>query len=81
VELAARLQDGGPAAAPDAVAGWQGDPEYGGLLAALGHDPATLDDLAERTGQPAGVLSSMLLMLELEGVVGSLAGNRYQRLS
>lgn len=82
VELAARLQ-GGAADAPTSgvEAGRGGDPEYAGLLAALGHDPATLDDLAERTGQSAAGLSSMLLMLELEGVVGSLPGNRYQRLS
>jgi len=77
-ELAARLQaEGGAQPAQD---GWSGDPEYGQLLAALGHDPASLDELAGRTGQSAAALSSMLLMLELEGVVGSLPGNRYQRL-
>ncbi len=82
VELAARLREGAATVAPaNAVDGWSGDPEYAGLIAALGHDPATLDDLAERTGQTAAALSSMLLMLELEGVVGSLAGNRYQRLA
>ncbi|WNL46501.1 DNA-processing protein DprA [Dyella sp. BiH032] len=82
VELAARLQDGATAEAPsDAAAGWNGDPDYARLVAALGHDPASLDDLAERTGQSAAALSSMLLMLELEGIVGSLAGNRYQRLA
>ncbi len=82
VELAARLQDATADPAPaGTAAGWSGDPEYGQLLAALGHDPASLDELAERTGQSAAALSSMLLMLELEGVVGSLPGNRYQRLA
>ncbi|MHC1478745.1 DNA-processing protein DprA [Frateuria aurantia] len=59
---------------------WRGDPEYVDLLDALGHDPTPLEDLVERTGQPVSALSSMLLMLELEGVVESLSGARYQRL-
>ncbi|MBD8874630.1 DNA-processing protein DprA [Rhodanobacter sp. DHB23] len=78
VELAVRL------ARPDAPApgsgGWRGDPEYACLLAALGHDPATLDELVVRSGLAAAALSSMLLMLELEGRVASLPGSRYQRL-
>jgi len=56
------------------------DVEYRRLWSELGHEPATLDELAQRTGQPAAVLSSMLLMLELEAKVESLPGNRYQRL-
>lgn len=81
-ELAARLGNGERGSgAPVAGGGWADDPDYQALLAALGHDPATLDELAERTGQAASALSSMLLMLELEGVVGALAGNRYQRLA
>ena len=55
--------------------------ECGSLLRQLGHDPATLDELAERTGQASAVLSSQLLMLELEGAVERLPGNRYQRLA
>lgn len=57
-----------------------GGPAYRRLLAELGHAPATLDELVQRTGQSAAVLSSMLLMLELEARVESLPGNRYQRL-
>jgi DNA processing protein len=60
--------------------GWCEDPEYRGLLNELGHDPATLDELVQRTGQSPAVLSSMLLMLELEVRIESLPGNRYQRL-
>jgi DNA processing protein len=55
------------------------DPEYRRLLDALGHEPAALDELAARTGLGAAVLSSMLLMLELEGAIAGLPGNRYQR--
>ena len=65
---------------PPVVSGWRGDPAYGALLEALGYDPADMDDLVGRTGQSASALSSMLLMLELEGWVESLAGNRFQRL-
>lgn len=59
---------------------WLVDPEYRRLLNELGHDPATLDELVQRSGQSAAAVSSMLLMLELEGSVESLPGNRYQRL-
>lgn len=50
------------------------------LLDALGHDPASLDALAERTGRPAGELSALLLELELTQDVERLPGDRYQRL-
>lgn len=79
VELAARLALPGDAPAPT-PGGWRDDPEYARLLAALGHDPATLDELVARSGLAAPALSSMLLMLELEGRVAGLPGNRYQRL-
>jgi DNA processing protein len=51
------------------------------LLASLGHDPATLDTLVERSGLTADSVSSMLATLELEGWVASMPGGRYQRLS
>lgn len=51
------------------------------FLDELGHDPTTLDELVQRTGRSAAALSSMLLMLELEGRVESLPGNRYQQLA
>lgn len=56
----------------------EADPERARLLAALGHDPVGIDLLAERTGLTVGVLSSMLLLLELEGVVSAQHG-RYAR--
>jgi DNA processing protein len=63
-----------------AAGGWREDPDYRRLLDVLGHDPMALDELAERTGQSAAELSSMLLMLELEGCVEGLPGGRYQRM-
>ena len=52
-----------------------------GVLDALGHDPCTLDDLAERTGLAADQLLAELLTLELAGQIATLPGNRYQRLA
>ena len=50
------------------------------LLAALGHDPLTLDALSERLGTPPAELSARLLELELAGEVVRLPGQRFQRL-
>lgn len=55
------------------------DPDYARLLDALGHDPVTIDVLAQRTGLPVPSLSSMLLVLEMEGTVDSESGGRYAR--
>ena len=51
------------------------------LLAALGHDPATLDVLCARTGYAAAELAARLLDLELAGRVARLPGGLYQRRS
>lgn len=51
------------------------------VLAALGHDPCGVDELAERTGLTAENLLPSLLALELEGQVAPLPGNRYQRIA
>ncbi|HSI22328.1 MAG TPA: DNA-processing protein DprA [Methylophilaceae bacterium] len=51
------------------------------LLEKMGYDPVTMDGLIERSGLTSESLSSMLLVLELEGKVASLPGGRYQRLA
>ncbi len=56
------------------------DGDYVKLLDALGHDPVDADSLAVRTGLTAAELSSMLLILELQGVVESLPGGHYVRM-
>jgi DNA processing protein len=70
-----------PTAAPAGTPGEaiDDDPAYGRLLEALGHDPVDVDTLVQRSGLTTGEVSSMLLMLELQGRVHSLAGSRYQR--
>jgi DNA processing protein len=55
------------------------DPEYHQLLAALGHEPTRIDQLVERTGLTADVVASMLLILELQGVVTLSPGGHYHR--
>lgn len=62
------------------VAGVELDEEYGQLLDAMGHDPVTTDALIHRTGLPANGISSMLLLLELEGHVLSYPGGRFCRI-
>ncbi|MDN5849991.1 MAG: DNA-processing protein DprA [Nitrococcus sp.] len=56
------------------------DRDYHRLLTALGHDPAPVDVLLQRTGLTPDVLSSMLLQLELMGYVAVCPGGRYARL-
>ena len=65
---------------PDAGGHGQ-DPDYLALLAALGDAPASLDELAQRTRLAPAALSSMLLLLELEGAVGPVVNGRWQRIS
>jgi DNA processing protein len=55
------------------------DPEYQNLMDALGYDPTSVDEIIARTGLTAEAVSSMLLLLELEGHVSSAPGGRYSR--
>ena len=55
-------------------------PEHAALLKALGHEPATLDQLISRCGLAADAVLAMLTELNLDGVVTNLPGGRYQRL-
>ncbi|HKQ30009.1 MAG TPA: DNA-processing protein DprA [Burkholderiales bacterium] len=55
-------------------------PQAERLLTCLGHDPATLDHLVERSGLTAHAVSSMLVTLELEGIVAAMPGGRFQRM-
>jgi len=54
------------------------DPDYQRLWQALGHDPTPMDALVQRTGLTTAALSSMLLVMELEGDVVTEHG-RYTR--
>ena len=54
------------------------DPDYQRLWDGLGHDPTGMDQLVSRTRLTAAELSSMLLVMELDGLVTAEHG-RYQR--
>jgi len=72
-----RSAAGGLGSAADFEAGM--DKEHKILLDALGFDPADLDMLVVRTGFKAAAVSSMMLILELEGHVQAAPGGRYSR--
>lgn len=63
----------------DGPASRKQDPDYASLLAALGDAPVSLDELVERTRLAPAALSSMLLLLELEGAVAPAVNGRWQR--
>lgn len=53
------------------------DPDYQRLLELMGWDPANVDTLVSRSGLTADEVSSMLLILELDGRVEPLTGGCY----
>lgn len=55
------------------------DPEKARLWAALSHDPQPVDVLIKRSGLPANQVSSMLLIMELDGHIIKQVGGRYQK--
>ncbi|MEM7082170.1 MAG: DNA-processing protein DprA [Pseudomonadota bacterium] len=55
------------------------DEEQKQLLHSLGHEPSTIDQLCSRTGLTADAVSSMLLILDLQGFVETTDGGRYVR--
>ncbi|HFE47746.1 MAG TPA: DNA-protecting protein DprA [Chromatiaceae bacterium] len=57
------------------------DAEYQQLLKHMGYDPISVDELVSRSKLPAEAISSMLLLLELQGRVSTAPGGRYCRTS
>ena len=56
------------------------DPNYQNLLNNLGFSPTPIADISARANLTTAEVSSMLLLLELEGLVEALPGGRYSRL-
>ncbi|WP_459872974.1 DNA-processing protein DprA [Endothiovibrio diazotrophicus] len=69
----------GAAAGGPETGGGERDGEYGRLLDCLGFDPLSMDRLVACSGLTAEAVSSMLLVLELDGQVESLPGGTYFR--
>ena len=57
------------------------EPSQQRLLKALDDAPTTVDELVSRTGLPAADVSSMLLILELQGIVATAPDGGYQRIA
>ncbi len=55
------------------------DHEYRQLLDAMGFDPISTDSIIERTGMAPETISSMLLLLEMDGHVSSEQGGFFTR--
>jgi DNA processing protein len=55
------------------------DGEHRQLLEAIGYDPTPVDEIIRRTQLTTAAVSSMLLLLELDGHVTAHAGGRYSR--
>lgn len=68
-------------AAPPAATGPAPLPAEAELLAHMGYDPVDADVLVERSGLTPGAVSSMLLHMELRGLVEARPGGKYQRTS
>ena len=58
----------------------ENDADLDPLLAAMGYDPASIDVLMERVDLPADQVMLRITELEIEGVITSLPGGKYQRM-
>jgi DNA processing protein len=70
-----------PSPAPLKTATADESQSFAGLSAHLGHDPVSIDQLVERSGLTAENVSAMLLHMELDGLVATVPGGLYQRLT
>jgi DNA processing protein len=80
-ELGALAQFSRAPAQPVPVAAVAGDAGQVQLLAHMGYDPVDIDTLVAVSGLTAGAVSSMLLHMELRGLVEARPGGKYQRTS
>ncbi|MCP5142609.1 MAG: DNA-protecting protein DprA [Chromatiales bacterium] len=73
------LLDEGLARPPDEPASGELDADYQRLLDAVGFEPISVDGIVELSQLTPDEVSSMLLLLELQGRVEALPGGRYSR--
>ena len=55
------------------------DPLHTALLTHIGHDPISVDSLVERSGLTAHSISSILVEMELLGIIAACPGGKYMR--
>lgn len=72
--------DGGPAGAESAAAPIVSlDENEKGVVAALGPQPVTVEDICEASGLPPQKVAAALTSLQLKGAISRVDGNLYQR--
>jgi DNA processing protein len=76
IGLDARRQPDHNSAPADAL---ERDPQYAQLLDLIGFEPFRIADIIGKVGLTAAELSSMLLLLEMDGALEALPGARYCR--
>jgi len=79
-ELAPRLCLHHPPASPSPVPTPELPDDHARLLEAMGFDPVSVDSLVERSGLTAAEVSSILLILQLQGLIAPTTGGMYVRL-
>ena len=50
------------------------------ILSILGYDPMRMENIVSSTGLTVSEVSSMLMLLELEGKIASLTGGQFQKI-
>ena len=65
---------------PEAVSDWKPDPDYERVLASIGDEPTAVDTVVERSGLTTDVVCSMLLVLELQGLIAATSSGHYCRI-
>jgi len=77
--LQAQLEPPLPRPAAETDSDLLDDPDYARVWAALDFDPSPVETVVQRTGLQPREVSSMLLLLELNGLVEIHAGGRVCR--
>ncbi len=66
-----------PASTDEPAPVFELDQEYRKVLDCVGHEPTPVDTVVERSGLTADAVCSMLLVLELQGLIVTTAGGHY----
>lgn len=77
--VAAHMMQSADETKPEAESIADHDDDYQKLLKIIDFDPASLDELSNQSGLTIDQVSSMLLILELEGKIEAHAGGRYSK--
>ncbi len=78
-QLSDRLRMENTTPAIPAAAATELDTDYQNLLQLIDYDPVSVDQMVERSGLPARSVASMLLILELQGLIRAESGGYYCR--